>query len=95
MLDGTHRDLILYKVPKNMIERDIILFLEFKLVEIREQRSLNTSWPEEGYVQTLVNMAMPLFIFAATVCRFLAEENGNPRRRLNNILKYDAEEISK
>ena len=28
-------------------------------------------------------------IFAATVCRFLAETNGNPRRRLNDILIYN------
>ncbi len=40
-------------------------------------------------------MVVPLFIFAATVCRFLEEPNRNPRRRLNDILTYDAEEISK
>ena len=43
----------------------------------------------------LVNMAVPLFIFAATVCRFLGEANGNPRRRLNDVLKYDVEGISR
>ena len=95
MSDGTYRDLILHEVARNTIERDITLFLEYELVKIREQRSVDASWPEEGHIQTLVNMAVPLFVFAATVCRFLAEANGNPRRRLNDILKYDAEEISK
>ena len=95
MSDGTYRDLILHEVPRNTIERDIRLFLEYELAKIREQRSINAPWPEERQIYILVNMAVPLFIFAATVCRFLGEAKGNPRRRLNDILKYDAEEISK
>ena len=95
MSDGTYRDLILHEVPRNTIERDIRLVLEYELAKIREQRSLNAPWPEERQIYILVNMAVPLFIFAATVCRFLGEAKGNPRRRLNDILKYDAEEISK
>ena len=77
-----------------MIEQDIKSFLKYELVKIRDQRSLGAAWPDEGDIQTLVNMAVPLFIFAATVCRFLAEVNGNPRRRLGDILEYDVEEIS-
>ena len=95
MSDGTYRDLVLHEVPRETIERDITLFLEHELAKIREQRCLDAPWPKEGDIQTLVNMAVPLFIFAATVCRFLGEANGNPRRRLNDVLKYDAEEISK
>ena len=95
MSDRTYQDLILHEVPRTTIERDITLFLEHELTKIKEQRCLSTPWPEEGHIQTLVNMAMPLFIFAATVCRFLGEANGNPRRRLDDILKYDAEDISK
>ena len=95
MSDGTYRNLILHDVPRTTIERDITLFLKYELARIREQRSLNASWPEEGHIQTLVNMAVPLFIFAATVCRFLGEANGIPGRRLDDILKYDAEDISK
>lgn len=90
MSNRAYRDLIFHEVPRNTIERDITLFLEFKLVEIREQRSLNPSWPEEEYVQALVNMAVPLFIFAATVCRFLAEQSGNARRRLSAWPKVQA-----
>ena len=40
-------------------------------------------------------MAIPLFIFAATVCRFLADANGNPRKRLREILEYDTEDLTK
>ena len=95
MSDGTYWNLILHEVPRETIERDITLFLEHELARIRDQRCLDTPWPEEGRLQTLVNMAVPLFIFAATICRFLGEANGSPRRRLNDILEYDAEDISK
>ena len=40
-------------------------------------------------------MAVPPFIFAATVCHFLAEANRSPRARLLDILAYNAEDISK
>ena len=46
MSDGTYRDLILHKVARKTIERDITLFLDDELVKIREQRSPDTSWPE-------------------------------------------------
>lgn len=95
MSDGTYRDLVLYEVPRTTIERDITLFFEYEFANIRKQRCLDVSWPKERDIQTLVNIVVPLFIFAVTVCRFLGELNGNPLRRLDDILKYDAEEISK
>ncbi|KAF2192301.1 hypothetical protein K469DRAFT_309124 [Zopfia rhizophila CBS 207.26] len=95
MSDGTYQDLILHEVPKETIERDIAAFFEHELAKIREERTLPLEWPGERSTQTLVRMAIPLFIFAATVCRFVGETIGNPRRRLNDILKYENEDVSK
>ena len=95
MIDGTYQNLILHEIARETIERDITLFLEHELAKIRERRCLDAPWPKKEDIQILVNMAVPLFIFAATVCRFLGEANGNPRRRLNDVLTYDAAEISK
>lgn len=78
-----------------IIIRHITLFFKNKLADIREQRFLDQSWPGERDIQTLVGIAVPLFIFAATVYRFLREVNGNPRRRLKDILSYDTEDIPK
>ena len=94
MPDGTYQDLILHEVARETVERDITLLFEHKLAEIKDQRSLDSPWPIEGSIETLVHMAVPLFIFAATVCRFLAEANGNPRTRLEDILDYNAEGLS-
>ncbi|KAF2685435.1 hypothetical protein K458DRAFT_239113, partial [Lentithecium fluviatile CBS 122367] len=95
MPDGTYEDLILHEVSKETIEHDIRVYLEYELSRTREERSLPLDWPGERCIQTLVNMAVPLFIFAATVCLFVGEASGNPRRRLKDILGYETEDVSK
>ncbi|KAI9775933.1 MAG: hypothetical protein M1839_000722 [Geoglossum umbratile] len=88
MPDGTYQDLILHKVPRRTIEHDIALFLQHQLGEIREQRSLSADWPGRNRIQALANMAIPLFIFAATVCRYVGTKGGDPEECLNNVLEY-------
>src|SRR5205814_9976618 len=39
-------------------------------------------------VQILVSMAIPLFTFAATVCRFLADRKCSPDKQLNKVMAY-------
>ncbi|KAE8310967.1 WD domain protein [Aspergillus transmontanensis] len=87
-----HRDLILHEVPKPIIERDISMFLEDKLISIRHKRSLSSDWP--GYVnsQIIVTMSVPLFIFAATICRLFDDHNLDPAQCLTEILKYQNQE---
>ena len=95
MPDGTYQDLILYEVARETIARNITLFFKKELAKIKDERSLDLSWSGEGSIRTLVEMAVPLFIFAATVCCFLREVNGNPRSRLKDILDYSSEDIPK
>ncbi|KAI9778859.1 MAG: hypothetical protein M1839_007822 [Geoglossum umbratile] len=90
MSDGTHQDLVLHEVPKRTIEEDIRLFLEHELREIQEQRLLPPKWPSEDQIQVLVELAVPLFIFAATACRYIADRRDNPMKRLEVILQYQS-----
>ncbi|KAL4862105.1 hypothetical protein BDV12DRAFT_49827 [Aspergillus spectabilis] len=87
-----HHDLILHEVPKPIIERDISLFLEDKLVAIRHERSLSSDWPGHVNIQILITMSVPLFIFAATICRLFKDHNLDPEQCLNEILKYQNQE---
>ncbi|GKZ97273.1 hypothetical protein AnigIFM59636_012026 [Aspergillus niger] len=87
-----HRDLVLHEVPKPIIERDIFMFLDDKLVLIRHKRSLSSDWPGYVNVQILVTMSVPLFIFAATICRLLEDYNLDPEQCLTEILKYQNQE---
>jgi len=86
--DDAHQDVVLHEIPKATIERDITLFFEDKFAKIRQERSLSLDWPGRENIQALVEMAVPLFIFAATVCRFVADPRWDPKKRLSTILEY-------
>ncbi|RDA88617.1 hypothetical protein CP532_5880 [Ophiocordyceps camponoti-leonardi (nom. inval.)] len=94
-----YKDLILQEIPRDIIEHDLSLFIRTELERIRENwnsiapdyRCLAHDWPGPSQVGHLVNMAMPLFIFAATICRFLGESRcGNPDEQLQEVLRYGA-----
>ncbi|KAL2801564.1 hypothetical protein BJX63DRAFT_417100 [Aspergillus granulosus] len=87
-----HQDLILHEVPKPVIERDVSLFLEHKLIAIRNKRCLSSDWPGYMTIQTLITMSVPLFIFAATICRLFEDHNLDPEQCLTEILKYQNQE---
>ncbi|KAJ6258029.1 Vegetative incompatibility protein [Drechslerella dactyloides] len=96
--NGTYKDIILHKVPK--IEHDISLFLQHELSKIQEKHELPDiheelsppqKWPGDGRVRRLVGMSVPLFIYAATLCRFIGDENWDPEERLRGILQYKSD----
>ncbi|GKZ50598.1 hypothetical protein AbraIFM66951_003860, partial [Aspergillus brasiliensis] len=86
-IKGEHKDIILHEIEHRTIERDMTLFFEDRLSKIRNKRKLEEGWPGEIRAQALVDMAMPLFIFGATVCRLLEDYRWDPDDSLNNILK--------
>ena len=94
--DGTYQDLILHNIPKETIEHDIAVFLEHELSVVSKQRSLPVGWPSKEQIQALVEMAIPLFIFASTACRYIGDERDNPKTRLEIFLQYQtAHQVSK
>ena len=98
-INGSYKDIVLHKVSEPVIEHDISVFLEFRLKDFRdkfnrrdipERQKLAEDWPGQTKVQRLVKMAIPLFIFAATACRFIEDrrQGGGPDDRLQKILEY-------
>ena len=94
---GTYQDLILHEIEQPIIEHDLSIYFKHELAKIRyeynksarQHQQLPLTWPEESDVQTLIQMAIPLFIFAATACRFLADRRtGTPDMKLQRILKH-------
>jgi hypothetical protein len=88
MSNGIYQDLILHEVPKSTIEHDIRLFLEHELGAIRQERMLASDWPSPHQILALVELAVPLFIYAATVCRFVGTRGRNPMKYLDKVLEY-------
>ncbi|CAG7991229.1 unnamed protein product [Penicillium salamii] len=82
----SHRDFILHRIPKEVIEHDLSLFLHRRFFEIGTKRSLPSDWFNETTIQDLVSLSCPLFIFAATVCRMLEDSRFDPAESLVEIL---------
>ncbi|KAK7404063.1 hypothetical protein QQX98_010149 [Neonectria punicea] len=96
-IGDSYNDLSLHEVPKTDIEKDITIFLKRRLDQIRENFNedvatdlkLPSDWPCSDSLQSLVDAAVPLFIFAATACLFISDGVcGDPEERLKTILEY-------
>lgn len=87
MPEIVYQDLDLHEVPRATVEHDISEVLRHKLGEIRKERNLSTSWPDEEIIRFLVNRSDCLFIYAATICRFIGDRNWHPEKRLSLILQ--------
>lgn len=98
IMEGRYKTLVLHDMPESIIERDLLSILQHELVSIRqnynatvpEDRALESDWPGNGTIEKLVKMASPLFIFVATLCRFLADRRcGSPNQQLQEVLQLE------
>lgn len=88
---GIHRHAegmyLLHDISRLVVDRDISIFLEHELEEIREEHDLPLGWPGEHHCDALVRKSDGLFIWAATVCRFLRATMFQPDLALPLILE--------
>ncbi|KAE8378117.1 hypothetical protein BDV26DRAFT_292593 [Aspergillus bertholletiae] len=84
--EDIHRSIGLHEIVECSIKHDILLFMNDRFEEMRRKLSVPQDWPGEKKIQDLVNMATPLFISAATMCRFIADRRWNPEQRLALVL---------
>lgn len=96
-IGNTYRDFVLHNISTAVIGHDIRVFLHDELAMIRqeynnsvpEHRRLGPEWPTSESVDRITEMAVPLFIFAATVCRFVSDRRGgSPPNQLQRFLGY-------
>ncbi|KAK6356001.1 hypothetical protein TWF718_000374 [Orbilia javanica] len=96
MSPNAHQSIILQDLPRATIQHDIEVFLRHKFFEIKSAFNefslgdgLPPEWPGNVIIQKLAEMAMPLFIYAATLCRFIEDTiDWNPGQRLATILEF-------
>ncbi|KAF4337194.1 vegetative incompatibility het-e-1 [Fusarium beomiforme] len=98
-VQGAYQDLVLHEIPAQIVEHDIIVFLSDEFKKIRhdfnmtvcDERKLPSDWPGRPTIQSLAQMAVPLFIFAATVCRFIGDrKRDSPPIQLRKVLDYES-----
>jgi len=85
--NAAHRDFILHEISKPMVNRDISALFQHEFDRIRMGHRLPTEWPDEPSLGHLIQKADGLFIYAATVCRFIGHEDSYPPERLTFVLE--------
>ncbi|KAK6539216.1 hypothetical protein TWF694_009457 [Orbilia ellipsospora] len=90
MLSGDHKDVILQDIQELTIKHDISVFLkhEFAKIQKNRKREVGEDWPGEDRIQNLIEVSVPLFISAATICRFVADRKFPAQERLDAVLKF-------
>lgn len=89
--ENDHRDVFLEEFQLPAIEQDLRLYFRDQFQSIKSKRRqrrrpdiLPADWPTVEQVDALVVLAIPLFIFAFTVCRWLSQSS--PEKRLHDFL---------
>ncbi|KAF6806344.1 G-protein beta WD-40 repeats containing [Colletotrichum sojae] len=93
---GLYREILLHQVAEDVVARDIEVFLVDELSRVRSKwnatlrgasssQRLATDWPGPRKLKLLVSIADRLFIFAATVCRFIGDRLYDPEERLARV----------
>jgi len=75
----------IHDIEGSLVQADIKVYVEEELTDIAKIRRLEDGWPPSTEVKEVVKNADKLFIYAATVIRYVKEDCGNPRRRLSEM----------
>ncbi|PCG88354.1 hypothetical protein PENOC_111350 [Penicillium occitanis (nom. inval.)] len=81
------RHTVLHEIAPAVVDHDITLYLNHELAVIGREQYLGPDWPTQRQIQQLVSQSCGLFIWAATVCRFIREGRNHANERLSKVLK--------
>jgi tetratricopeptide (TPR) repeat protein len=82
MPNSAFHQLVLEDVAKNIIDHDIRAFLKSELDEIKHASNTLPAWPGDETVDLLVKRAAGHFLFAATACSILGQDQTTLKERL-------------
>ncbi|GLA12591.1 hypothetical protein AnigIFM62618_008538 [Aspergillus niger] len=91
-VSNDHQYAVLHEINQSVVEHDMALFFDHTLENVRRKRKLDRSWPGEDSINKLVELAVPLFIFAATINRLFLDYRFDPIESLDNILGHQDEQ---
>lgn len=73
------------------VDNDIFRYLSDELSTVRREHGLPASWPSDKEIGVLVELSAGLFIYAATVVRFVRQENSSgPEDQLRLVLNLSS-----
>ncbi|KAK3301807.1 WD40-repeat-containing domain protein [Chaetomium strumarium] len=69
----THQDLILHDIEQSIIDQDLTVYYKYQLGRMAPTSGLDAVVFSDAVVEKLVKKSCGLFIYAATICRFVRE----------------------
>ena len=88
LTSNQYTSVVLQEIQLSIIREDFTLYLRHHLSSITSDHDLPQSWLGDKDIASLVQMAVPLFIFAATISRFISDPMWSPKAQLEFILRY-------
>lgn len=93
--ESARSEFVLHDISDDIIRRDLSNFLKDQFQRINEKRNQDMDlsspdWPGQQTIQKLVDLSVPLFIYAATVCRFMRQPEILPDELLQILLENSA-----
>lgn len=82
---------VIHEVASASTDQDIRQFFvhHFRRIAPRSDINVSKAWPTAAQVDTLVIASAGLFIFAATIIKFIDKPKGNPKARLHRVFDFD------
>ena len=78
---------VLHEVQSTQISNDIGLFFRHKFFELSRRRSGLDDWPTKAQLDLLCERAAGFFVYAVATVKFIDNQNNNPRKRLDLLLR--------
>ncbi|KAK6495585.1 hypothetical protein TWF481_002633 [Arthrobotrys musiformis] len=87
-------NIALHDISKDIVQADIKHFLHHEFHRIGEERRLPLNWITDEQIEVLTKKSDGLFIYAATVCRFINGKADSPKNFLKTALEEARHGIS-
>jgi hypothetical protein len=82
-----HSNFILHEVEREIVKADIELYVKAYLLD-----KYRPNWPAQAELERLIDMCGTLFIYAATVCKYVAQRGRSSMpRRLSDVVNSKLE----
>jgi hypothetical protein len=94
MFDRMANQFALHDIEADIVQRDIHLYFEHCLTLLAHARKLPLPFPTNGALDELVKRAGTLFIYAATVVKWVSDPKAQPTLRLQQVLEQDIDEVA-
>jgi WD40 repeat protein len=93
MFDNIKSQVTLHDIEKNVIQSDIHHYLDHSFTELACDRKIALSFPPASELDELVRRAGSLFVYAATVAKWISQPEAQPLLRLREVLDKDEDEV--